>query len=75
MWSGGALAMVCVAGGLTMTVEKTVLLQDDVADIGIRAGTLHPCPLRAMGTLQTLANDLLENRAKTRVTSRRISFK
>ena len=42
MWSGGALAMVCVAGGLTMTVEKTVLLQDDVADIGFRAGTDIP---------------------------------
>ena len=41
MWSGGALAMVCVAGGLTMTV-KTVLLQDDVADIGFRAGTDIP---------------------------------
>ena len=42
---GGALTMVVVAGGLTMAVEKTVLaLQGDVADIGTRAGTLHPCP-------------------------------
>ena len=47
MWSGGALTMVCVAGGLTMVAGETVLgtLPRNMfwtSEFG--AGTLHPCP-------------------------------
>ena len=40
----GALACLDAACGLTLACEKTSLADGDVADIGIRAGTLHPCP-------------------------------
>ena len=40
----GAVAWACAAGGLTLTIKKSFPLEDDVPDLGVRVGTLHPYP-------------------------------
>ena len=34
-------------GGLTMTIKKSSVVEDDVQDVGIRAGAVMPLPMSA----------------------------
>jgi hypothetical protein len=41
----GAVALTGATGGLTMTIKKSSVVKDDVADVGFRAGTDIPAQL------------------------------
>jgi hypothetical protein len=43
----GAVALAGAAGGLTMTIKKSSVVEDNVQDDGIRAGAVMPLPMSA----------------------------
>jgi hypothetical protein len=46
----GAVALAGAAGWLTLTMKKSSVVQDDVQDVGIRAGAVVPLPMSARVT-------------------------
>ena len=43
----GAVALAGAAGGLTLAIKKTSVVEDDAQDDGIRAGAVMPLPMSA----------------------------